>query len=78
MTKKHEFVICIRNAGNEASLEIRKIYETISDPEAEREGMIRVIDESGEDYLFPADFFVHVTLPFSVEQAVVEAKPTLA
>jgi hypothetical protein len=78
MPKKHQFVICIRNAGNEASLEIRKVYETISDPDAERDGMLRVIDESGEDYLFPMDFFVHVSLPSSVVQAVVDAKPTHA
>jgi hypothetical protein len=78
MPKKHDFVICIRNSGNEASLEIRKIYETISDPEAERDGMVRVIDESGQDYLSPDDFFVHVDLPSSVERAVVDAEPTLA
>jgi hypothetical protein len=78
MPKKHDFVICIRNSGNEASLEIRKIYETLSDPDAERDGMVRVIDESGEDYLFPADFFVHVDLPSSVERAVVDAEPTHA
>ena len=77
-TKKHQFVICMRNPGNEASLEVRKIYETLSDPDAERDGMLRIIDESGEDYLFPADFFVHVDLPSSVEQAVVEAETTRA
>lgn len=77
MPKKH-FVICIRNAGNEASLEIRKIYQAVSDPEAERDGMTRVIDESGEDYLFPSTFFVHVDLPSAVEQAVVEAESTHA
>lgn len=67
------FVVCIKNAGYLASLELRKLYQLIDDPEAEKDDMIRVIDESGEDYLYPADMFVHAPLPASVEEAVLHA-----
>jgi hypothetical protein len=46
------YVICVNNDGYSASLEVRKIYRGVSDPSAERRGLIRVIDESGEDYLY--------------------------
>jgi hypothetical protein len=52
------FVICIKNTGYLASLELRKLYEALDDPIAEKDDMIRVIDESGEDYLYPVDMFV--------------------
>ncbi|MGH9447630.1 MAG: hypothetical protein ACRD3O_18155 [Terriglobia bacterium] len=55
--RRKQFVICGYNEGQEASLLLRKIYERISDPDAEKEGMIRVIDETGEDYLHPAKYF---------------------
>jgi hypothetical protein len=58
-----QFVVCLRNTGYEASLEPRKIYQLISDKEAESHKMIRVIDESGEDYLFPASLFSPISLP---------------
>ncbi len=73
MTESTHFAVCVRNTGNEASLELRKLYAVISDPDAEMDGMIRVIDESGEDYLFPADFFVLAPLPLAVEEAVLHA-----
>ncbi|MCX5806645.1 MAG: hypothetical protein NT010_11360 [Proteobacteria bacterium] len=53
---KHKFLLCIDNEGYEASLEIRKLYENISDKEAERHNQVRIIDESGEDYLYPSHF----------------------
>ena len=60
MTKTSEanraFAVCVRNAGYEASLELHKIYALLPDAEAEKESDIRVIDESGEDYLYPADW----------------------
>lgn len=59
----HQFVICLRNNGYEASLEPRKIYQALSDKEAESHKMLRVIDESGEDYLFPASLFSPISLP---------------
>lgn len=60
--KKH-FMICIDNDSYEASLEIRKIYEVLPDRIAKRHQQIRVIDESGEDYLYPANYFAPVRLP---------------
>jgi hypothetical protein len=67
------FAICIRNAGYLASLELRKLYEVLEDAEAEKDEMIRVVDESGEDYLFPNDMFVAAPLPASIEDAVLNA-----
>ncbi len=73
MPEPIHFAVCVRNAGNEASLELRKLYELVSDPDAEKDGMLRVIDESGEDYLFPASNFVLAPLPAAVEEAVQHA-----
>lgn len=56
----------------EASLEPRKLYELIDDPQAKAVGMLRVIDESGEDYLFPEQLFVRITLPESLEKQLSE------
>lgn len=58
-----QFIVCLKNNGYEASLEPRKIYQIIPDKEAESHKMIRVIDESGEDYLFPANLFSPISLP---------------
>ena len=57
------FVICVDNSGYEVSLERRKIYLSIPDAKAESLGQVRVIDESGEDYLYPAEYFTRVSLP---------------
>jgi hypothetical protein len=73
MTKHARFAVCIRNAGYGASLELRKLYEVIEDPEAEQDDMLRIIDESGEDYLYAADRFVLAPLPVLVELAVLAA-----
>jgi hypothetical protein len=70
---KHQFVICVHNDDYPASLEKRKLYLKLSDLEAEKHHQIRVIDESGEDYLYPEGYFVSVKLPVTVEQAVLEA-----
>ena len=64
----HHFAVCTSNAGFEASLEPRKLYEVIEDEQAMSHGMIRVIDESGEDYLYPADFFARIELPETLEK----------
>ena len=58
-----QFVVCINNEGYQASLEPRKIYQVLPDKEAESHKMLRVIDESEEDYLFPASMFVPISLP---------------
>ena len=57
---RHKFVICVNNEGYEASLELRKLYEVLPDKSAARHGQVRVIDESGEDYLYPKSFFASV------------------
>ena len=57
-----QFVMCLRNDGAE-DLELRKVYQVLPDANAARSGYLRVIDESGEDYLYRADFFVPVSLP---------------
>jgi hypothetical protein len=64
------FVVCVRNDGYEASLERNKIYPVLPDPEAERDGDLRVIDESGEDYLFSADRFVAIEVPAAVRASL--------
>jgi hypothetical protein len=57
------FLICVNNEGFPASLEVRKVYEALPDPVGETRGFVRIVDESGEDYLYPADRFVAVDLP---------------
>lgn len=69
-SKRKRFVVCVRNTGYPASLELRKIYQAVSDRDAEAHGLVRVIDESGEDYLYPEKFFLPLDLPRSVESAV--------
>jgi len=68
--QKKRFVVCVRNTGYPASLELRKIYQALTDPEGEAHGLIRVIDESGEDYLYPQKFFMPLDLPQPVESAL--------
>ena len=72
-TRKGFFVVCIRNDGYAASLERRKIYRALTDREAAAEKCIRVIDESGEDYLYPQAFFAAIALPADVERALSKA-----
>lgn len=67
---KRRFVICIRNDGNE-DLETGKVYQVLADETAARDGFVRVIDESGEDYLYPADYFVPIVLPAEAERALI-------
>ena len=70
---KSKFVICIDNSDYPASLEKRKIYESVADPDAEKHGQIRVIDESGDDYLYPTECFVDANLSEDIQRAVVRA-----
>lgn len=65
---KHKFVVCVSNTGYKASLELRKLYESLPDRQAQRLGQLRIIDESGEDYLYPAEFFEAVELSAPVEK----------
>ena len=71
MNTKKQFAICVNNKDYEASLIPRKIYEIIPDERAERDHFVRIVDESGEDYLYHASHFVFIQLPSEVEQALV-------
>ncbi len=66
------FAVCVNNADYPASLEVHKIYKVLTDNEAELEGDLRVVDESGEDYLYPAEYFVLAELPQAVEESVLQ------
>jgi len=68
-----QFVVCVSNRGYRASLVVRRVYRRIPDREAEDRGLIRVIDESGEDYLFPSRLFVSIELPRAVGKKFAEA-----
>ncbi len=70
--RRDKFLLCIDNEGHEASLEIRKLYETIPDKEAQRHNQVRVIDESGEDYLYPSRFFASVRLSTQTKNRILE------
>lgn len=59
------FALCVEDGGME-DLEVRKVYQTLPDSAAKREGYVRIIDESGDDYIYPADLFVPVKLPAAV------------
>jgi hypothetical protein len=68
-----QFAVCINNADYPASLELHKIYRVMPDEDAAADGDIRVIDESGEDYLYPAEDFVFVEVPQAVEKSLLRA-----
>lgn len=67
------YAVCVANKGNEASLERNKLYVLLRDRKAEADGLVRVIDEDGEDYLYPADWFVAVEVPKAVQASLREA-----
>jgi hypothetical protein len=71
--KAKQFAVCLRNDGYDVSLERRKIYQVLPDPEAAKHRQIRVIDESGEDYLYPQNFFAPIELPQPIRRAVLAA-----
>ena len=68
--KTQEFAVCIQNTGFGTSLEVRKLYPVVDDPDAEANDLIRVIDESGEDYVYPTLLFQRLTLPIEVQRAL--------
>lgn len=71
-----QLAVCIRNDGYPVSLERLKLYRILPDPEAAKHHQVRVMDESGDDYLYPADYFVVVRFPEAVERAVMAALKT--
>jgi len=60
---RREYVVCLDNAGYRASLQLRRLYRLIPDPAAQKRGLLRVVDESGEEYLFPRKLFAVIELP---------------
>jgi hypothetical protein len=69
-TSESGFVVCLKNKGYTASLERHKIYRILPDPDAEKDGDLRIVDESGEDYLYPKDWFVLIDVPKAVETSL--------
>jgi hypothetical protein len=73
-TSQHiQFAVCLNNEGYKASLEVGKLYRVVPDREADTNGLIRIVDESGEDYAFAANRFHVVKLPLNVEKALIAA-----
>jgi len=71
--KRHRFAVCVENKGCEASLERNKIYTVLPEEDAEQDGDVRVIDESGEDHLFSADRFVTIEVPAAVRASLLKS-----
>lgn len=72
MSESTHFAICIQNGEYAGTLELRKVYEVLDDPVAAKRNFVRVIDESGEDYLYPRSWFVPVTVPENFGQLLHE------
>ncbi len=72
MTSLPRFALCIRNSGAE-DLELRKAYQILPTESPKEDGFLRVLDESGEDYLYPIDYFIVLELPQAAEQALLQA-----
>ena len=73
MSAERQFAICIQNEGYLASLELWKVYRVLPDEKAAKHQLVRVIDESGEDYLYPENWFAPIKLPQAVEKAMLAA-----
>ena len=69
----NRFAVCVNNTDYPASLELHKIYLVLPDADAGLDGDLRVVDESGEDYLYPAEYFVLIQLPQAVEKSLLRA-----
>jgi hypothetical protein len=72
--QRSKFVVCIRDSGS-GDLETRKVYQVLADRAAAKEGYLRVVDESGEDYLYPAEYFGPVGLPAAAAREMVRPRP---
>jgi len=67
--KQKQFVLCVKNDDTE-DLDLRKLYEVLPDRKAAQDGYLRVIDESGEDYLYPESYFIAIQLPAAAQEAM--------
>ena len=73
MKRRHpgiRYLLCIKNEGYPASLLVRRLYEQLPDRDSEAHGLVRVIDESGEDYLYPQKLFASLDLPVPIKRAI--------
>jgi hypothetical protein len=75
MKTENRFAICVQNEGYPASLELWKVYRVLPDNKAAKHQLIRVVDESGEDYLYDQSWFVPIKLPQAAKEAMLEASP---
>lgn len=75
MNTSRHFAVCVQNDGYAGTLELRKIYQVLEDPVAAEKSFVRVVDESGEDYLYPKDWFLPLSLPQSIEEALAQLSP---
>ena len=73
MSAERRFAICVENEGYPASLELWKVYRVLPDEKAAKHQLVRVVDESGEDYLYPQSWFVSIKLPQAAEKAILAA-----
>ena len=73
MSTQHHFAICVRNEGYPASLELWKVYRVLPDDKAAKHQLLRVVDESGEDYLYEQSWFVPIRLPQAAKEAMLAA-----
>jgi len=73
LTGRIQFVVCVRNSGYKVSLELRKLYQIIPDKAAARRHYVRIVDESGEDYLYPDEYFLPLELTTPVKNALLDA-----
>jgi len=69
MARPARYAVCVENRGNPAALEVWKIHRLLEDPPAKARGLVRVVDESGEDYLYPERFFVPIEVPHDAAKA---------
>jgi hypothetical protein len=72
MSEQKHFAVCVENGDYAGTLELKKLYEVIDDPSAEKRNYVRIIDESGEDYLYPRAWFLPVQLAPNVEEALAQ------
>lgn len=73
MSTQHQFAICVQNEGYPASLELWKVYRMLPDRRAAKDQLVRIIDESGEDYLYDQNWFVPIKLPQAAKEAMLAA-----
>lgn len=71
---RSEYVLCVKTRGHAGSLERRKVYRRLDDGRASRHGLVRVIDESGQDYLYPSRYFVSIAVPKAARRALCDTR----